>query len=152
MKLKDRIQNDFIVAMKAKDENAKIALSGLKAKITEAEKSNGNVELSEDDLIKVINKAIKQREESEQIYQQAGRQDMAQKEADEVKVLRTYMPAQMTLEEIEPIVFDIIENLKSVTTNRNTLIGKAMGEFNKNYQGKADLKVVSSVIHKILIN
>ena len=152
MKLKDRIQNDFIVAMKAKDENAKIALSGLKAKITEAEKANGNVELSEDDLIKVINKAIKQREESEQIYQQAGRQDMAQKEADEVKVLRTYMPAQMTLEEIEPIVFDIIENLKSVTTNRNTLIGKAMGEFNKNYQGKADLKVVSSVIHKILIN
>lgn len=152
MKLKDRIQNDFIVAMKAKDENAKIALSGLKAKITEAEKANGNVELSEDDLIKVINKAIKQREESEQIYQQAGRQDMAQKEADEVKVLRTYMPAQMTLEEIEPIVFDIIENLKSVTTNRNALIGKAMGEFNKNYQGKADLKVVSSVIHKILIN
>lgn len=152
MKLKDRIQNDFIVAMKAKDENAKIALSGLKAKITEAEKANGNVELSEDDLIKVINKAIKQREESEQIYQQAGRQDMAQKEADEVKVLRTYMPSQMTLEEIEPIVFDIIENLKSVTTNRNALIGKAMGEFNKNYQGKADLKVVSSVIHKILIN
>lgn len=152
MKLKDRIQNDFIVAMKAKDENAKIALSGLKAKITEAEKANGNVELSEDDLIKVINKAIKQREESEQIYQQAGRQDMAQKEADEVKVLRTYMPAQMTLEEIEPIVFDIIENLKSVTANRNALIGKAMGEFNKNYQGKADLKVVSSVIHKILIN
>lgn len=152
MKLKDKIQNDFIVAMKAKDENAKIALSGLKAKITEAEKANGNVELSEDDLIKVINKAIKQREESEQIYQQAGRQDMAQKEADEVKVLRTYMPSQMTLEEIEPIVFDIIENLKSVTTNRNALIGKAMGEFNKNYQGKADLKVVSSVIHKILIN
>ena len=131
MKLKDRIQNDFIVAMKAKDENAKIALSGLKAKITEAEKANGNVELSEDDLIKVINKAIKQREESEQIYQQAGRQDMAQKEADEVKVLRTYMPAQMTLEEIEPIVFDIIENLKSVTTNRNALIGKAMGELSR---------------------
>lgn len=52
MKLKDRIQNDFIVAMKAKDENAKIALSGLKAKITEAEKANGNVELSEDDLIR----------------------------------------------------------------------------------------------------
>lgn len=151
MKLKDRIQNDFIVAMKAKDENAKIALSGLKAKITEAEKANGNVELSEDDLIKVINKAIKQREESEQIYQQAGRQDMAQKEADEVKVLRTYMPTQMTLEEIEPIVFDIIENLKSVTTNKNALIGKAMGEFNKNYQGRADLKLVSSIINKILI-
>lgn len=58
MKLKERIQNDFITAMKAKDEIAKTALSGIKAKITEAEKANGNTELSEDELIKVIKKAM----------------------------------------------------------------------------------------------
>jgi uncharacterized protein YqeY len=150
MTIKERIQSDFISAMKNKDEIAKIALSGVKAKITEAEKANGNNELSDDDVIKVINKAIKQREESMKIYGEAGRVELAAKEADEAIVLKKYMPAQMSEEEIETAVREIIQGFEGVVTNQNALIGKTMGTFNKNYQGRADLTVVSSIIKKVV--
>ena len=148
MTIKERIQSDFISAMKNKDEIAKIALSGIKAKITEAEKANGNNELSDDDVIKVINKAIKQREESMKIYGEAGRLELAAKEADEAIVLKKYMPAQMTEAEIE-------ENVKAIMAtidaggNANKLIGQTMGTFNKNFQGRADAGVVMSIIKKL---
>ena len=148
MKLKNRIQNDFITAMKAKDEIAKMALSGIKAKITEAEKVNGNTELSEDELIKVINKAIKQREESQKIYEDAGRVDMARKEADEACVLRAYMPSQMSESEIEDEVKKIMAVIDA-GGNRNKLIGQTMGTFNKNFQGRADASIVKNIIEKL---
>lgn len=150
MTIKEQIQTDFISAMKNKDEISKSALSGVKAKITEAEKVNGNIELTDDEVIKVINKAIKQREESMKIYYDAGRLELATKESDEAIVLKKYMPAQMTEEEIETAVRGIIQGFDGVVTNPNALIGKTMGMFNKNYQGRADLKVVSSIINKIV--
>lgn len=150
MSIKELIQADFITAMKNKDVIAKSALSGIKSKITEAEKVNGNNELSDDEVIKVINKAIKQREESMKIYGEAGRLELAAKEADEAIVLKKYMPAQMTEEEIETAVREIIQGFDGVITNQNALIGKTMGTFNKNYQGRADLTVVSSIIKKIV--
>jgi uncharacterized protein YqeY len=148
MKLKERIQNDFITAMKAKDEIAKTTLSGIKAKITEAEKANVNTELSEDELIKVINKAIKQREESQKIYEDAGRHDMARKEADEACVLRAYMPSQMTESEIEEEVKKIMSVIDA-GGNRNKLVGQTMGTFNKNFQGRADTSIVKNIIEKL---
>lgn len=148
MKLKERIQNDFITAMKAKDEIAKTALSGIKAKITEAEKANGNTELSEDELIKVINKAIKQREESQKIYEDAGRAEMARKEADEACVLRAYMPSQMSETEIEEEVKKIMAVIDA-GGNRNKLVGQTMGTFNKNFQGRADASMVKNIIEKL---
>ena len=148
MKLKERIQNDFITAMKAKDEIAKTALSGIKAKITEAEKANGNTELSEDELIKVINKAIKQREESQKIYEDAGREEMARKEADEACVLRAYMPSQMSEAEIEEEVKKIMAVIDA-GGNRNKLVGQTMGTFNKNFQGRADASMVKNIIEKL---
>ena len=63
MTLKEQIQKDFVVAMKAKDENAKSALSSLKAKITEAEKAGFSQNLNDEEVVKVLVKAIKQREE-----------------------------------------------------------------------------------------
>jgi uncharacterized protein YqeY len=149
MTIKEKIQADFIAAMKAKNEIAKSALSTIKAKITEAEKANGNKELSDDEVIKVVNKAIKQREESALIYSEAGRPELASKELLELSVLMDYMPTQMTEDEIETAVREIIINLSSVVTNRNALIGKTMGVFNKNYQGRADNKLVSEVIKKV---
>ena len=148
MKLKERIQNDFITAMKAKDEIAKTALSGIKAKITEAEKANGNSELSDAEVIKVINKAIKQREESQKIYSDAGREEMARKEADEACVLRNYMPSQMTESEIEEEVKKIMAVIDA-GGNRNKLVGQTMGTFNKNFQGRADASVVKNIIEKL---
>jgi hypothetical protein len=148
MNLKEKIQKDFIVAMKAKDENAKAALSGIKAKITEAEKANGNSELSDAEVIKVINKAIKQREESQKIYEEAGRSEMAKKECDEACVLRNYMPSQMTESEIEVEIKKIMAVIDS-GGNRNKLVGQTMGTFNKNFQGRADVSTVKNIIEKL---
>jgi uncharacterized protein YqeY len=148
MKLKERIQNDFITAMKAKDENAKSALSGIKAKITEAEKANGNSEVSEAEVIKVISKAIKQREESGKIYEDAGRSEMARKEYDEAAVLSNYMPSQMTESEIEEEIKKIMAVIDA-GGNRNKLVGQTMGTFNKNFQGRADVSIVKNIIEKL---
>jgi uncharacterized protein YqeY len=125
-----------------------MALSGIKAKITEAEKANGNSELSDAELIKVINKAIKQREESQKIYEDAGRNDMALKEADEACVLRAYMPSQMTESEIEEEVKKIMSVIDA-GGNRNKLVGQTMGTFNKNFQGRADASIVKNIIEKL---
>ena len=148
MNLKEKIQSDFITAIKAKDENAKTALSGIKAKITEAEKANGNSELSDAELIKVINKAIKQREEAQKIYSDAGREEMARKEADEACVLRNYMPSQMTEAEIEAEIKKIMAVIDA-GGNRNKLVGQTMGTFNKNFQGRADVSIVKNIIEKL---
>ena len=150
MTLKERIQSDFITAMKAKDENGKTALSGIKAKITEAEKANGNKELSDDEVIKVITKAIKQREESEKIYSDAGRDEMARKEADEACVLRVYMPTQMTPEEIGNALTEIMQGFAGVITNPMALQGKTIGEFNKQYNGRADIGTVKEILTKLI--
>ncbi len=149
MTIKEKIQADFIAAMKAKDENAKIALSGIKAKITEAEKTNNNQELSDDEIIKVINKAIKQREESAKIYSEAGRSEMATKELLELNVLMDYMPAQMTEAEIEVAVKEIMVGIDH-GGNMNKLTGQTMGMFNKTYQGRADSKLVSEIIKRVI--
>jgi uncharacterized protein YqeY len=148
MNIKEKIQADFITALKAKDEDAKAALSSIKAKITEAEKVNGN-ELTNDEIIKVINKAIKQREESAKIYLDAGRTEMARKEADEACVLRSYMPSQMSEAEIEMAVKEIMAGIDH-GGNMNKLTGQTMGMFNKTYQGRADSKVVSEIIKKLI--
>lgn len=149
MTLKERIQTYFIASMKAKDEVTKTTLSGLKAKITEAEKLNGNKELTDDEIIKVIVKSVKQREESIDMFLSCGRPDLAVKESEERLVLMDYLPEQMTEEEIETAVREIIIGLPTMT-NRNALTGKTMGEFNKKYQGKADSKIVLDIIKKII--
>lgn len=148
MTLKEQIQKDFITAMKNKDEVTKSALSGLKSKITEAEKVNGT-ELSDAEIFKVITKAVKQREESIRIFNEGGRPELAVKESEEKLVLMNYMPTQMTDEEIETAVREIIIGLPTMT-NANALSGKTMGEFNKKYQGRADSKRVSEIIKKVI--
>jgi len=148
--IKEKIQTDFINAMKSKDEIAKIALSGIKAKITEAEKANGNRDLTDDEIIKVITKAIKQREESQKIYESAGRDELARREADEACVMRAYMPAQMTEVEIESELRKIVGGFSEVITNPQALSGKTIGEFNKRFNGRADIAKVKSIVERIV--
>jgi uncharacterized protein YqeY len=149
MTLKDKIQKEFVEAMKAKNDVAKSALSGLKAKITEAEKANGNISLGDPEVVKVVSSAIKQRKQSVDAFEQAGRTDLANKEKGEIVVLESFLPKQMTEEEIEKAVREIIANMSEVATNANALQGKTMGAFNKAYSGQADSKVVMEIIKKV---
>lgn len=150
MTLKEKIQKDFVVAMKAKDEIAKSALSTLKAKITEAEKAGFVENLPDEDVIKVLVKSIKQREESQKIFEDAGREELARKECDEACVLRMYMPSQMSNQEISEALVEIMSGFSGIITNPNALQGKTIGEFNKRFNGRADLGTVKHVLANIL--
>lgn len=148
MTLKEQIQKDFIVAMKNKDELTKSTISSLKSKITEAEKVNGT-ELSDVEILKVLNKAIKQREESIRLFNEGNRPELAVKESEEMLVLKNYLPSQMTDEEIELAVREIMVSIDH-GGNMNKLMGQTMGMFNKTYQGRADSKRVSEIIKKVI--
>lgn len=150
MTLKEKIQKDFVVAMKAKDEIAKSALSSLKAKITEAEKASYSENLSDEEVVKVLVKSIKQREESQKIFEDAGRDELAHKECDEACVLRKYMPAQMSDQEISESLIEIMQGLAGVVTNPNALRGKTIGEFNKRFSGRAELDTVKHLLAQLL--
>lgn len=150
MTLKERIEADFITAFKAKDTNAKAALSSIKAKITEAEKATPNFVATDEEVVKIINKAIKQREESIKLYETAGREDLIQKEADEAAVLRNYMPAQMTAQEIADALTGIMNQFAETVKNPQALQGKTIGEFNKQFQGRADIGTVKNILANLV--
>jgi uncharacterized protein YqeY len=146
MELKNKIQADFLVAMKNGDNVSKLALSSIKAKITEAEKANSNNEISDDEIVKIINKAIKQREESEKIYMDSGRTSLANNEKEEANILRKYMPTQMSISEIKIAIQDIINTNELPIGNFKAMTGKVIGLFNKKYQGRADIETVRTIV------
>jgi uncharacterized protein YqeY len=150
--LKEKIQTDFVVAMKTKDETTKRTLSSFKAKITEAEKANKNTELTDNEVIKVLNSAIKQRKQSYDEYVKYGRIELANAEMDEIEVLKNYRPKQMDNSEIETAVREIVVEMNGVVTNPQALIGRTIGEFNKKYTGLADIEKVKSIVNKVLLN
>lgn len=148
--LKEQIQKDFILAMKAKDETTKRTLSSFKAKITEAEKSNKNTELTDNEVIKVLNSAIKQRKQSYDEYIKYGRTELANSEMDEIYVLQNYLPKQMTESEVETAVREIISGLNGVVTNPQALSGRTIGEFNKKYTGLCDIETLKTVVNRVV--
>lgn len=151
MSLKSTIQTAFVDAMKQKNEIAKIALSGLKAKIIEAEKSNKNQELTDPEIIKVIISAVKQRKESADAFTKGNRPDLAIKELAEVDVFNTFLPSQMTEAEIYTAIREVIGTFAGQDLPSNVMRGKTMGAFNKQYPGRADATMVKNVIENIIL-
>ncbi len=152
MTLKQQIFADFITAMKAKNDAAKSALSSVKAKITEAEKATGDWKPTDGEVLKIIIKAIKQREESQTIYEKAGREEQALAEASEAAVLKNYLPKPMTEDEIRNAVRSISSDLLGVVSNTQALKGKTIGEFNKQFNGRADVSIVKRIVEEIVGN
>lgn len=162
MNLNKTIQQDFITAFKAKDSIAKAALSSLKTKITEAEKLKSNQELSDDEIIKVVTSAIKQRKQSIAEFDKGNRSDLSEKEAAEILVLQKYMPEQMSDKEIVAELLKIISEMisgKEAQTivamltepaMKKITAGRLMGIFNKRFSGKADPQIVKNIINREL--
>lgn len=149
MSIKQKIQADFVTAMKEKNDVAKAALSGLKAKITEGEKANKNQDLTDAEIIKIITSAVKQRKDSIDAFTLGNRPELAAKEAGEMEIISTYLPTQMTEAEIEAAVRELIPTLGGVP--QNVLAGKSMGAFNKAYPGRANAQVLKEVINRIVL-
>lgn len=150
MTIKERIDADYIAAYKAKDANAKDALGSIKAAITVAEKADSNWVATDDEIIKIVNKAIKTREDAQKMYDTANRPELAKKESDESAILRNYMPAQMSAEEILLALKEILQDLSVTIKNPQALQGKTIGEFNKKYQGRAEIGMVKSVLANLV--
>lgn len=148
MSLQVQINEEIKNAMKAKDTIALETLRAIKAAILLAQTESGaKEELSKDDEIKLLQRLVKQRKESARIYNEQGREDLAQPELEQAKIIEKFLPAQLSEEEIKEIISQIIADTGA---NGIAQMGQVMGEANKKMAGQADGKTISSVVKSLL--
>ena len=146
MSLEQKIMIDLKAAMLARDEAALRGLRAIKSAILLA-KTSGSSELSESDEVKLLQKLVKQRKESVDIYMQQNRADLAKGEQEEIAVIEKFLPAMMNEEEVKSILKSIIQSSCAASP---TDIGKVMGMATKQLAGKADNKLVADLVKQLL--
>ena len=135
-------------AMLAKDEKALRSLRAIKAAILLAKTSEGaGGELKEEDEIKLLQKLVKQRKDSLEIFRQQNRTDLAQKEQEEIEIIEKFLPKQLSPDEIKAELSVIISE---VGASSPADMGKVMGQATKRLAGKADGKTISALVKEIL--
>lgn len=144
--LKDKIKSDMIVAMRAQDKARVAAIRLLTAEIKQREVDN-RIELDDIAVLAVIDKMIAQRKDSFNQYTQANREDLAKKEEFEINILKEFLPAQLTQEEINQLINDTIKSL-GATSIRD--MGRVMAEVKPRIQGRADVSEVSKTVKELL--
>lgn len=148
MSLKQQIDNDIKKAMLAKNKEELEALRAIKSLILLAETDKGATgDISAEIENKLLQKAVKQRKESADIFQQQGRHELAEKENFQLEVISRYLPKQLSEEEIMNLLKDII---KQVGAKGPQDMGKVMGNATKTLSGKADGKLISELVKKLL--
>ena len=142
--LETKIQEALILAIKSKDTIRVSALRSIKAAITEAKTAaNGKKELEDSDIVKIIQKLAKQREESAAIYKEHSRDDLANNELAELNVLNDFLPKKLTEDELIAVIEKFIKELNATTIKD---MGKVIGAINKEYMGKVDGSVVAKLV------
>lgn len=148
MSLKQQIDNDIKKAMLAKNKEELEALRAIKSMILLAEtEKGGSGDVSSDVESKLLMKAVKQRKESADIFIQQGRKDLADKELFQFEVISRYLPKQLSAEELEAAVKNIIAEVGAKGPQD---MGKVMGVATKKLAGLADGKVISELVKKLL--
>src|SRR5690349_4159348 len=148
MSLELKIQAELKTAMLAKDEKTVRSLRAIKAAIILAKTSEGaGGEIKEEDEIKLLQKLVKQRKDSLEIFTQQNRTDLAQKEQEEIEVIEKFLPKQMSADELKDIIATII---KDTGASSPADMGKVMGVASKQLAGKADGKTISAVVKELL--
>lgn len=148
MKLEEQIQKDIMAAMKAHDQVRTNAVRAIKSAILLAKTSEGAKDSLEDaDVIKIIMKLAKQRKESAEQYTAAGRPELAENELAEAAVLEEYLPKQLTEEEVEARLREIIAELGATSPSD---MGKVMGTATKRLAGLAEGRTISALVKKLL--
>lgn len=148
MTLFDQVNEDIKKAMLAREKDKLEALRAIKAAFLLAKTEKGGIdELPADVELKIIQKLIKQRRESADIYKQQNRIDLYDKEVLEANVIETYLPAAMSDEELNAVIKSIIEKVGAKTAAD---FGKVMGIAAKELSGKADGKVISAKVKEML--
>ncbi len=146
MSLEEQVNQELKTAMLAKNEVAVRGLRAIKQAILIA-KTSGGGEMKKEDEIKMLQKLVKQRKESVEIYQQQNREDLAAPELQEISIIEKYLPVMMSEE-------DIVKELKTIISGMGNLgpqdMGRVMGAATKHFSGKADNKIVSRFVKEIL--
>lgn len=143
MALREQISADMKEAMKAKDAARLSAIRMVQSAFKNREIELRPNAMPEEEYMGVIKKLVKQRKESIEQFQQAGRQDLVDQEAAELKLLEAYLPAQLSREEIEKIVTAVVAEMGATTVKD---MGKVMKEAQARAGGQADNKIMSEII------
>ena len=146
--MEKRIQADMVAAMKAKDAVKLASLRAIKAAILLAKTAEGgNGEITDQDVVKIIQKLVKQRKESAQQYNDAGRPELAENELAEAAAMEVYLPKQLSEAEVE-------EQLKAIIAetgaSKPSDMGKVMGVATKRLAGLAEGRMISTLVKKLL--
>lgn len=147
MSLEKEVMTQMKVAMKAKDAAALEALRAVKSAILMAKTESNAGELSEDQEMKLVQKLVKQRKDSAQIYREQNRPDLAEPEEKQAEVIAAFLPEQLSEAEIETKVEEIIAKTGAESMKD---MGKVMGMASEALAGKADGKTISAIVRKKL--
>jgi uncharacterized protein YqeY len=147
MSLESTINEDLKNAMKAKDQASLRGIRAIKSAILLYNTSGAADELNEEKEIALLQKLIKQRQDSLAIYEKQGREDLASVEREEIEVIMRYLPKQLSDDELRTAIAGIIARTGASSMKD---MGKVMGEASKEFAGKADGKTISAVVKEML--
>jgi uncharacterized protein len=148
MSLEQTIMADLKVAMRTKDEKALRSLRAVKAAIIVAKTSEGaGGEISPEEEMKILQKLVKQRKDSLEIFQQQNRADLAQKEEEEIEIIEKFLPKQLSLEALKEALTKIITDIGASSMAD---MGKVMGTATQQLAGQADGKAINAVVRELL--
>ena len=150
MPLKKQIEDKLNEALKAKDKNTYPTLRLIVSAIKDAEiagRSKGQKEIKDSDIISILKKMIKQRNESCEVYKKAGRTELLESETKEINVINTFLPKQLSEEETKKICEEVIKTVGASTMKD---MGKVMGALKSKHADKLDFSKVSGIIKGLL--
>lgn len=148
MSLQNQINEEIKTAMRAKDTVSLESLRAVKSALLLAQTETGaKEEISQDEEIKLLQRLVKQRKDSANIYTQQGRPDLAAPELEQAAIIEKFLPVQLSEEEVEAVVAKIIADTGA---SGMASMGKVMGQVSAELAGKADGKTISTIVKKLL--
>lgn len=147
MTLEEKIAKDLVAAMKAKDDVALRGIRAIKSAILLLKTDGSGQAIDEAKEVQLLQKLVKTRQESFDIYTKNGREDLAVREKEEIDVIKKYLPAMLEGAELEDVLRKIVEETGATSAKD---MGKVMGAANKQLAGKADGRAISEIVKKLL--
>ena len=150
MNTQEKIKEDLKNAMREKNEGVVSVLRMLISSFRNKEisiRQGGQAELSDEQVLEVMQSEVKKRKDSIEAYEAGGRQDLADQEKKEIEILRKYLPAQLSAEDLEKVAKEVISEMGEITAKD---FGRAIGQVMARVKGQADGGQVSAVVKKIL--
>ena len=147
MSMEQQIQQDIKAAMLAKEKTRLESLRAIKAAILLAKTADGSESIADEAVVKIIQKLVKQRKETAEIYKQQNREELAAQELAEAAAMEVYLPKQLSEEELEAELKKIIAQVGATGPQD---MGKVMGTATKALAGKAEGKAISALVKKLL--